>query len=746
MALARSDGLLDYEVFEALKVRLSRSSDQSDFNFLEAILGYGFRASDHKEPAAAFILLCRPQSKNAIQNALSQALPDGVLQIDSINLAVEVLDSTSDYDLQHVLPNLAGEDTSIHQDDLADWVQVSLGQTLRQVVLQDHRKVILPTYLLRYTPFTSPNLVILRAALSQIHFLHQTSSSNGDDFEQRSVSARMSEITRWSSFSRTTIYRFLHEDPRSQWLIEVENKGAYQNDQGQQISLPNQYVLQPLRLTPGDATDLANYLKIHFSEAADLDDCLVALAKIDRREIMDYPYRVPQDGDRKEPASVLQIFQEHFNGFELNPERLTLLDKVRDNLIGDDFVAVPWYVLRELLPVYGASIITLYLMCQPLLYRNGGVRRDTFWLPGGEQTLTAWTNDRSISKYFPKSNAKGRGRPASRQGCSDTEWRKSKREALSDFFLRVDVRKDDNGAPSWQVLVHDHPVLPRDEQRMKSIYQTLAALWQNDQLEVLLSLFEKIPSSRPQNQSAQILDQIYRLPLTIEETETLSITASVLFSDLETPDNVVISEFDTPADRLISILETSVSALISKSATPETLFISELETHLKILYRIKDSIKVLKTSTFLPDSQTNAPKPLDLRLEGWDLKTLLQDINPDYQTQILEHPNISKSFIGWIIQNALNPRVNHPLNLAITQTLQNQAVPEPAAGRLSELPAHELRELLLTLRDHPESLTFQSNPKNRAHASDIKLLMMGQSHQEQQLLIQRLIDLLQKGA
>ena len=286
--------LLDYEVFERLRAELSHDVVMDSASFSEAILGYGFSAGEGSGVPVDFVLLCHPASITRIKKLIANAFSEKAFTYSGIEVAVQIFSSSPSGELLHAI-TVANEDSipdgSKHDsNDLSEWIQISLGQTLRQVVLNENRKIILPAYLLRYTPFTSPNLIILRAALSQIHYLHQSGNSS-NEFEQRTVSAKMTEISRWSSFSRTSIYRLLHEDPRSRWLIDVENKGAYQNDEGQHISQPNQYLLQPLQLTPGDATDLLKYLDTHHEEWHSVDDCLIALAKIEPRKILAYPYR-----------------------------------------------------------------------------------------------------------------------------------------------------------------------------------------------------------------------------------------------------------------------------------------------------------------------------------------------------------------------------------------------------------------------------------------------------------------------
>lgn len=726
---------LDYEVFETLRAQLAASSEELASRFSESILGYGFRPGDDTDHPTAFVLLCNPHETDDLASRIQKTLPDGALTFNQLTLPVIVSGSAEQQGLQHAITVQAGPVTPPYQTDISELVQVSLGQTIRQVVIMDHRKIILPSYLLRYTPFTSPNLIILRAALSQIHFLHQSGAGATDEFEQRSVSARMSEITRWSSFSRTSIYRLLNEDPRSRWLVDVENRGSYQNDQGQQIALPNQYTLQPLQLTPGDATDLATYLQTHQSDWDNLEDCLIALAKLDPRQVLAYPYRTPKQNDWKSPASVHDVLQGHFGSFELNAERLALLDKVRDNLIGDDFIAIPWYVLRSLLPIYGAAIITLYMMCQPLLYRNGSVQRDTFWLPGDNLLLTDWTGDRSLGKYFPKVNTKGRGRPATPEGSSDQDWRKNKRELLANFFLRLDTRRSEAGETQWQIQVHDFPILPEDANLIAQLYAILADLIRENRLEAVLSLFETAPFTGPQSAKASILDLIYRSPQSEEKMQVLSTIVTRLISDCETSVEPTISDFETPDNRLIALFETPVQEIISESATPVRRLFSEIETYLKILYRIKDSLKQFINSNLPPDSN------LKNRSEDWNLVHLLKDFQTEHVQKINSTPETMHLFKAWTIWGALNARVHQPLNFAISQTIQEKNPPEAAALRLAELPLSGLRGLLEQMLIQPGQVNYHHDPDVRAQIADIQMLLLVQKESDRELVLQRLLDI-----
>ena len=734
--------LLDYEIFEFLKTRLAEAEPDRSASFPERILGYGFTTGEDAPPA--FILLCNPHFRESLAQWISTVLPENTLIVHDLPITVKVSDSVHQHDLQHNLQvaEAAGPSPIEETDNLEDWVQISLGQTLRQAVLQENRKIILPAYLLRYTPFTSPNLIILRAALSQIHFLHQSGTQNDNEFDQRTVTARMNEIQRWSSFSRTSIYRLLHEDPRSAWLVRVENRGAYQNDQGQQISLPNQYFLEPLKLTPGDATDLECYLREHLSDWQDLDDGLLDMLRTDRRQILTYPYRTPQPGDRPEPASVLDVLQTVFGAFELTASRLTLIDKLRDHLMGDNFVAAPWYLLRRLLPEYGPSIVVAYLMCQPLLFKHNGIERDTFWLMGGAETLTAWTSDRSLGKYFPKTNAKGRGRPATGKGTTDSEWRKNKRELLADFFLRLQTRRDGNGIMQWQIKVSEMPILPEDARLIASVYGRLAELIRSNRLGQLTNLLDQVEPSQNNLQGKAVLDRIYRLPVTTATRETLTCLIGGLISDSGTPVNPEISKFETPVDRLISLFETPENGFNSKNATPVIEIISDLETHLKILESIKDSIKNIKNTNTPPDSKVIPDHSSPPEGEGWPLERILGPVSTNFRQEILKDPEKARLFKAWLIHSALNSRVNQPLNLALNKAMQNAAPPDSAAVRLANLSREALRESLENNVRPAGDWNFQNDQAGQNGVRDLDLLLVGEASNMRSLLIQRLLDLI----
>ncbi len=744
--------LLDYQVFSQLCDQFAAKSgrSQSTSQFTDWVLGYGF--TPKKNQPVEFQILCSPQAAQQLRDLVEKIWPDQIFTFQETPIAIKISDSSPDHALQHAIVVQNHPEKNITGSELKEQVRISVGQTVKQAILQENQKLLVPEYLLRFTPYTSPNLIVLRIALRQIHYLHNAGPNRMMAQEQLPVLAKMNEISRWSQLSRTSIYRLLHEDPRSRWLIEVENRGAFQNAQGQHIALSNAYALNPLQLTPGDAADLKAYLEEHRSDWDDMDAALIDLARVNRRAIFTFPYRLPAQDDFPEPASLQQVFASVFGPFKPNAQQLALFDKAHENLIGTGFVTVPWYVFRSLLPEYGASIIVFYLMCLPLLFKNGGVQRDTFWMPGGTDQLAGWTGDKSLAKYFPKDDSKGRGRPATSKGSQDTHWRKNKREQLADFFLRVKTRKDPSGQKYWQIQVHDYPILPADQQQLDQTYHLLATLLKHDALKPLQDLFEEPVFTTPENNRICILDQVYQTSPTSQQKQLLGLLLKELFSDYETPDRPIISNFETPVDRLIAIFEPPVQDFIAKNETPVLTIFSVFETYLKILFMIKDSIKQIESNNLQESPNSSSidtptrPETSDLSVdEDWQLEKLFKNIDP-HQCQIIQSsPEDLTLFKAWLIFGALNLHVKQPVRLAVSKAQKRSAPPQAAASRLAQQPLSQLKKGLWQLlsKDHGQSMGYRQKGEGLEDiVSDLNQLVLGNTAQEKRLLLKRLIDLL----
>ena len=287
---------------------------------------------------------------------------------------------------------------------------------------------------------------------------------------------------------------------------------------------------------------------------------------------------------------------------------------------------------------------------------------------------------------------------------------KVKRDLLSDFFLRLEKRKDRHGLTHWKVKVHDYPILNHDKSLIESLYNILAELIHDGQLSTLLNLFDRVVSTGQKSQGMLITDRFYRTTLNSTESHTLSLIANALFSDFETPDKPVISDFETPVSRLISIFEPPVRQLISESATPVPVLFSDFETHLKILYMIKDSIKMIQDTNYPPDSDKPDDQSENKMAEDWDYQQILRSVNPDFRTKIIQEPGKQLDFVALLIQSCLNARVQQPLNLALSKTLQGGMIPDAAALRLAKQTPLALLSVLVMTQTDPNRFKLSTRP------------------------------------
>ncbi|MBG0787098.1 MAG: hypothetical protein H0S79_18540, partial [Anaerolineaceae bacterium] len=169
--------------------------------------------------------------------------------------------------------------------------------------------------------------------------------------------------------------------------------------------------------------------------------------------------------------------------------------------------------------------------------------------------------------------------------------------------------------------------------------------------------------------------------------------------------------------------------------------ISDLETHLKILESIKDSIKIIKNSNTPPDSSLPQEQPSFSEGEEWDLTSILEPVSAQFKQEILNDPEKSRIFKAWLVHNALNSRVNQPLNLALNKAMQNTAPPDTAAMRLADLALPDFVRLLENSTNPAGDWGFQGSEVDQRRVRDLELLLVGETSNMRAILIQRLLDL-----
>ncbi len=345
--------------------------------------------------------------------------------------------------------------------------------------------ITIPSYLLRWIPYAGVHQVILRVALEQLFYLHQLQESDGEvktDLSRycqaHAVQTRYVDIARWCAMSQRTIIRHLEESP----LFEKSNQGCEVVDDHYQQKA-NRYDLPPLRLTPGDAEDLLQYIARSKEEGASLPQLLEALDKLALSDIAsEKPYRTPGKTDRfKDRTPTLRDLLFQVYG-PLPKELLGKVEKLQFDLINplDSYLTIPWYWFRELLPIVGHHEMAAYLMCLPLTYRD----RTTFNLTGGAKRIARWVGRSTLALAFPRGNGINSRKSAAARKLAQ------KRAQLALLFQPQENKKGKKN--TYTIGLKRNPLLPHHQAALYTLFST-----PGDGLAVLARALEVLEKGHP---------------------------------------------------------------------------------------------------------------------------------------------------------------------------------------------------------------------------------------------------------
>lgn len=283
---------------------------------------------------------------------------------------------------------------------MTEVVKINRNTGIIDTIIEADKLIVFPSYLLRWVPYVGVHEVVLRIVLEQLFFLRckDKSQVSLSRFQQNhQVSTRYIDIERWSGLSRISVIRHLE----SSTLIKKTVCGQGVID-GRNQQLPNQYDLPPLQFTPGDASDLFNFVKSKYAEGAPVEKVLAALKNLSISDFStEKPYRLPHKDDvfsTVENADLLSIISTVYG--VVPQECLGEIRKIEYDLINaiHSYITVPWYFFLDILPVVGLHNLVAYLMCLPLIFED----RRSFKLEGGAKTIAAWVDKRTIYRTFPR--------------------------------------------------------------------------------------------------------------------------------------------------------------------------------------------------------------------------------------------------------------------------------------------------------------------------------------------------------
>ncbi len=357
--------------------------------------------------------------------------------------------------------------------------------TVTDAILQPESIAAVPMYLLRFIPYVGTDAVLVAIALRQAFYRlgkvrspEQSAPRAGDK-----VSLEVERILSMlgGALSRATYFRLMKSGALD-WFVTNLGSG-HQVVRGQVQRLPNEYQYRGALLTPGDASDLADYL-LSFGLLENPAKSLASALATPRNQILQFPYRVPGRGHFTEALSVADLLRQLLPNTRLNPELLALCDALSTALIRpESFLAVPWYWFKKVLPAMGTDLGGLYLMARACGYTDwaSGKDRDRFWVQGGEATLQAWVRSKSLPRMIPAEKTSSAGRPRKEAVQSQSDyvrgWRERSRELARGYLLRSSTRVDkaDPSQTDWQLRVGQTALTSEDQTLRDAVYAFLCA-------------------------------------------------------------------------------------------------------------------------------------------------------------------------------------------------------------------------------------------------------------------------------
>ena len=627
----------------------------------------------------------------------------------------------------------------------SETLQVQLGAAnITDAIINPERIVALPAYLLRFVPFVGAAPVLIAAALRQAFYFASREDGASQLYPKSGseVTIDVQSILRLlgKAISRAKFFR-IFKNGQMDWFVERADP-AHQFVDGQIRRLPNTYLYRGQYLTPGDAADLADWLRANDIQS-DPVTVLTKALNTPRNQILQFPYRLPDEkvpAGSKEAFSVSQVVSQALGLPRLDANLSGLCDRLSSHLIRpESFLAVPWYWFQNVLPELGDDLGMLYLMSKNCCYIDWarGQDRDRFWVVGGLETLQGWIGSETLPKRIPHASKSKRGRPRTSEIQPESQytrdWRQANRELASQYLCRTDTRKSEHGT-DWQLRVYDTRLTARDE----TLRHALSAFLHNPPEPLTgqsLSVFA-------QNKDIQklLLEQSRLHPERLCHFETL---VNEGICQNETLDEALICHYDTLADGLNCYFETLIQAGIC-----------QFDTVINILIKIQNSL-LLSENNPLPDTLTSSDpssgekkvegqgKDFDIEVEDqWDFGVLLHEVNPALKDRIVNQ-GLGLVYLSWLIQGCLSAGVHSPVSLAVSRCLETAKPASTASERLAKLPAQVLIDLVSKVLMRLESGQTGAFAFVGEGGQDLAQLLQGVDDlATQKRLVRRLVDAL----
>ncbi|GAP13171.1 ATPase [Longilinea arvoryzae] len=566
-------------------------------------------------------------------------------------------------------------EANVPSDDTYEPVYASL----RDALLQPERVVKMPVYFLRWLPYVGARTIFEVVGIWQEFYL---SSRGKQPAGGEKVATRIENVCRWAGVSRAQLFRDFGTGSSLNWFVgKIETDHERDRQTGRSKKSANKYALYGIPLTPGDAEDLAVYLRAKDIQRDPANALREAIA-VQLNEILRYPFRaLPEKFKESLPRRIMvQDVVKSLVGRRLEGELSDLVDQLSDRLLAPgDFILLRWYFLQNWLPLLGhdaAMLITL-LRNQCFFNDETGEIRDTVWIHGGLSILAARLgieNPRQVALWFPAALERGSHKDTITQATAQENARRQRlQERIAAFVQRSDYRSN-GGTYDWcfQVQRMD-PLTPEDEQVKQAA------------LNLLLSADD-----------ADVLHELYRL---------LDQQSNDCFETLKEEGMIVLRLSKTAND----CSETLKMVLNDWIETVKTLPNDCFETLLKILRGFKDS-QIQKETSSNQDSYAVADRPTgqvgeeEAQENVWKFDDLLSRVNSRNRSALIAQEKSPNAFVSWILYGVANAGVQNPLSLAVARLCDQPGV--SAGGIFDRLASYSPAVLA---RKYRKSLTWQGN-------------------------------------
>ena len=521
-------------------------------------------------------------------------------------------------------------------------------QSLWESLVRSDRNVAINSYSFRHIPYVGASAWLAYIGFCQERFL----KSSGQNF-----ATTFSDVARWTGLSIRTIDRLLDSGKLSWFVAQTGVSAVTVKGKVQRLTCFDMPSL--ISLTPGDATDLREYLigeGIQRNPVAVLEHAI----SLQPAQILHFPFRPPASTDlqpSKGAFSVLNLVEGLLG--DVTQEISNLCSRLQHHLTGATFLNIPWYFLKNSLPSLTADMGACVLLANTFTYHNieSGEQRNDFWMSIENLAGRLGTSPEQVRSWFPKV-------------ITTCPGSVTKPNDLSRYIMRIDYKKVDSSY-SWQFVVKPLLTLSKiDDQALSAA----ALLIDNIDQQLLFSCVDSVFVN---------IDQ---------KSETRFLSTSLA------QDSVFVN--------IVSLLD---SVFVSIDLDQDSVFVSIL----KILKAFKNTLKNKDSSSnpatvnspakVIPAKDKKAEEEFEFDIQ----KMSFQIQSPEVKMKVVKNVPAGV-FASQIIASAANPRVQNPLAVAVSNVTKNPlGWAEGAASDLAGSPAKTaaaIRDHLKTCWCSPDSL------------------------------------------